>query len=161
MVFNARSATLNRYVPKRKSPELDIQRRVCAYLRKNYPDVIFHSDYAAGLGLTANQATINKSLQSSDALPDLYIFAPGRINPKTGVRYVGLILEVKADGTTVIVKIGENKGRLTSDPHIRKQAAILQRLNEQGWYGNFGVGYQACIDTVDWYFERPKLASLF
>lgn len=152
--------TTLRYIPKRKSPELDIQRRVCAYLRKEYPGVLFHSDYSAGLGLTQNQATINKSLQFDNGMPDLYILHPGRKN-KDGTPYVGLALELKKDGTTVIIKVGENKGRLTSDPHIRKQAGMLQRLNSVGWYANFAVGYQSAIDTIDWFFERPKNTSLF
>jgi hypothetical protein len=152
---------VERYIPKRKSPELDIQQRVCSYLRKEYPHVLFHSDYSAGLGLTQHQATINKSLQFGSGLPDLYILHPGRVNPTTGLRYVGLAMELKKDGTTVIIKIGQNKGRLTSDPHIRKQAGMLQRLNAVGWYGNFAIGYQASIDMIDWYFERPKNTSLF
>jgi hypothetical protein len=160
MVF-ARNTTLTRYVPKRKSPELDLQRRVCSYLNKYYEGVLYHSDYAAGLGLTMNQAAINKSLQSTAGLPDLYIFKHGRINPKTGQPYVALALELKKDGTTVVVKIGQNKGRLTSDPHIRKQAAVLQRLNDDGWYANFAIGYDEAIRIIDWYFERPKPTSLF
>lgn len=142
------------YIPKRKSPELDIQRRVCQYLRDNYPGVMFHSDYSAGLGLTENQAKINKSIQFDSGMPDLYIFARSR-------GYVGLALELKKDGTTVILKIGQNKGRLTSDPHIRKQAGMLKRMSSAGWYGNFAIGYQEAIGIIDWYFERPKNQTLF
>lgn len=160
MVFYPKGATLNRYVPKRKSPELNIQLRVCKYLRDHYPEVIFHSDYSAGLGLTKSQAETNAKLQFSSGLPDLYIFATGRKN-KHGIPYTGLVIELKADGVTVIVSRGQNKGMLTSDPHIRKQAGILQRLNGIGWYGNFAVGYQAAIDLIDWYFERPRPTSLF
>lgn len=143
------------YIPKRKSPELDLQRRVCKYLRDNYPGVIFHSDFAAGLGLTQNQATINRSLQSDSGFPDLTIYKPGRVNKKAGKQYVGLAIELKKDGTPVILKTGLNKGRLTSDPHIQHQARMLTRFNNEGWYANFAVGYLAAIQIIDWYFERP------
>lgn len=115
---------------------------------------MFHSDYSAGLGLTENQAKINASIQSGDKLPDLYIFKASRT-------YCGMALEIKKGGTPVIIKIGQNKGRLTSDPHIRAQAVALKKLIGEGWYGNFGVGYEECIQLIDWYFEKKQNATLF
>lgn len=156
MVFRLHSGGINkkRYIPKRNSPELAIQRRVCTYLKDNYPDVIFHSDYSAGLHLTQNQAKINKSLQSSAGMPDLYILKPSR-------GYNGLFIELKADGVTVILKTGKDKGKLTSDLHIRQQAVILRRFNELGYYANFAVGYESAVAIIDWYMDRPKNTSLF
>lgn len=149
------------YIPKRKKIELDIQIRACSYTRKNYPHVIFHSDYAAGLDLTKHQARVNSSIQSEDKFPDWTCFEPSkRINPKTGVPYVGLALELKKDGTTVILKIGPDKGKLTKDEHIRAQAATLRKLNNAGWYANFCIGYDQFIKTLDWYFDNEQ-TSLF
>jgi len=148
------------YIPKRKSTELDLQKRVCKYLRDNYPDVIFHSDFAAGLGLTQHQATLNRSLQSDNGFPDLLIIKPGRVSPKTDQPYVGLALELKKDGTPVIIKVGANKGRLTSDPHIQHQARILTKFNDANWYANFAVGYSSSIRIIDWYFNRPQQKML-
>lgn len=128
--------------------------RVCRYLDKYYPGVLYHSDYSAGLHLTENQARINKSIQSGPGFPDLIILNKSRT-------YSGLAIELKADGVPVIIKSGQNKGRLTSNPHIRQQAQVLRKLIDQGWYANFGVGYQAAVDLIDWYFEKPKNANIF
>jgi hypothetical protein len=149
-----------RYTPKRSKPELAIQLRLCTYLRKNYPTAIFHSDYAANADLSKNQQKINSALQSRHKFPDLIIFARGRINPKTGQPYIGLAIELKNDGSTVILKVGPNKGKLTSNEHIREQAKTLRTLNEQGWYANFAIGYTNAQKLIDWYF-RNESASLF
>lgn len=121
---------------------------------------MFHSDYSAGLGLSMNQATINRSLQFGPGLPDIYIFKRGRPN-KEGIPYVGMALELKKDGTTIILKNGQNKGRLTSNPHVRQQAHMLKNLIDEGWYANFGVGYADCVRLIRWYFGEPQNMSLF
>lgn len=141
------------YIPKNRKTELDMHVRVCNYLRKNYPHVVFHSDYAAGLDLTESQAKKNKSLQSRYKFPDLTIFAKSR-------GYAGLALELKKDGTTVILKIGPDKGKLTKNPHIREQAVTLRKLAAEGWFANFSIGYQQTIKIIDWYFENEQ-QSLF
>lgn len=138
-----------RYIPKKKKPELNIQLRVCRYLRQNYPDVIFHSDYAANADLSKNQQKINSALQSRHKFPDIIIPAASR-------GYVGLVLELKNDGTTVILKIGPNKGKLTTDEHIRGQAVTLRKMAADGWYANFTIGYQQTINVIDWYFQREQ-----
>lgn len=149
------------YTPKIKKLELDVQKRLARHVRKTYPHVIFHSDFGANLDMTEWQAKTNKALQSDDKFPDFTIFAPSRrINPKTGRPYIGLALELKKDGETVILKIGKNKGKLTSDPHIRAQAKTLRKLNEQGWYANFGIGYEPSKKIVDWFFDNLN-APLF
>lgn len=148
------------YIPKIKKVELDIQKRICRHIKKTYPHVIFHSDFGANLDMTEYQAKANKALQSEDKFPDLTIFAPGRINPHTGRPYIGLALELKKEGTPVILKIGKDKGRLTKDEHIRAQARTLRKLNDQGWYANFGIGYEQSKKIVDWYFGNEN-ASLF
>lgn len=150
-----------RYIPRKKTPELDMQKRVCNYLRKNYPDVVFHSDFGASADLSEHQAKLNKALQSYDKFPDLTIFKTGRVNETTGVRYIGLAIELKKDGTTVILKTGPNKGRLTTNEHIREQAKTLRKLNAEGWYSNFAIGYDQAIRIIDWYFEKPQNTSLF
>ena len=142
------------YIPKQKKLELDIHKRLCSHIRKTYPHVIFHSDFGANIDMTEHQAKTNKALQSEDKFPDLTVFAPGRINPKTGQPYIGLALELKKDGTPVILKIGKDKGKLTKSEHIRAQARTLRKLNEQGWYANFGIGYEQSKKFVDWYFDN-------
>lgn len=148
------------YIPKRKKPELEIQLRLAKYVRKTYPNSIFHSDFGANLDMTEYQAKLNKALQSADKFPDFTVFAPGRVCKDTGNRYIGLALELKKDGTTVILKVGKDKGKLTKNEHIRAQAATLRKLNQQGWYANFAIGYEQAKKLVDWYFDNLN-AELF
>lgn len=142
-----------RYIPKKKKTELAIQVRVCNYLRKNYPHVVFHSDYGANADLSEHQKKINKSLQSRYKFPDLTIFAASR-------GFCGLALELKKEGTAIVLKIGPNKGKLTTDEHVRLQAVTLRKLKEAGWYANFAIGYEQSIKFIDWYFENEQ-QSLF
>lgn len=152
--FRLKYPSQKKYIPKHKKTELGIHQRVCRYLDKNYPHIIYHSDYAAGLHLSEHQASVNKSIQSGPGFPDLTIYAKSR-------GYTGLALELKADGVTVILKTGQNKGRLTSNPHIRLQASVLRKLNDEGWYANFAIGYHQATHIIDWYFERPQNHRLF
>lgn len=145
-----------RYVPKQRKHELEIQKKLCNYVRKTYPHVVFHSDYGANVDLTEYQAKLNKALQSRHKFPDIVFLAPGRINPSTNKPYIALAIELKKDGTTVILKIGPNKGKLSTNEHIREQAKTLRVLNKQGWYANFAVGYDAAKQMIDWYFNNEN-----
>lgn len=137
------------YIPKKNKVELGIQVRVCNYLRKNYPHVVFHSDYAANADLSEHQKKVNKSLQSYYKFPDIVILEPSR-------GFVGMAIELKSPGTSVVLKVGPNKGKLTTNEHIRQQAVTLRRLNKHGWWANFLIGYDQTIKTIDWYFEREQ-----
>lgn len=148
------SRTSQRYVPKVIKHEESIQLQVCSYLRLQYPNVIFRSDYASGLMLTINQARTHKRLQSSRSFPDLFIYEARR-------GFHGLALELKKDGTAVILKIGPRKGKLSSDPHIQEQAEMLQRLANGGYYAEFAVGFDEAVAKIDWYFGNDNQPSLF
>jgi len=135
---------------------------VCSYLRLQYPRVIFRSDYASGLHLTPNQARTHKALQSGRAWPDLFIYEPRTVKTKDGERfYCGMALEIKKEGTVIIVTQGERKGRITSDPHIQEQFMMLKALSGKGYYTNFAVGFDEAQKIIDWYMGRPDNASLF
>lgn len=141
-----------RYVPKNTKHEENIQLAVCNYLRLQYPHVTFRSDYASGLKLTLNQAAKHKRLQSGKSWPDLFIYAPMVHGDKT---YYGLALELKKDGTTVILKTGKRKGHLSTEQHIQEQAVMLKELNRLGYYANFAVGFDQAKRFIDWYFKKP------
>lgn len=76
-------------------------------------------------------------------------------------QYYGLALELKTEGTSVIMKIGPRKGRLSTDKHIQEQAVMLKALIKRGYYANFAVGLDDAIRLIDWYFKRPQTAELF
>lgn len=149
-----------RYIPKVKKHEESIQKQVCSYLRLQYPTVIFRSDYASGLKLTMNQAVQHKRMQSSRSFPDLFIYEPRFIN---GVQYAGLAMELKKDGTTIVVKIGPQKGHLTANPHIREQVLMCRELKKRGYYATIACGFTQAIKVIDWYFGKTKAetAQLF
>lgn len=58
------------------SKEAILHQQVCQYLRMQYPDVIFRTDFAAGVKMTMGQAVRHKKLQSGKAYPDLFIAEP-------------------------------------------------------------------------------------
>jgi hypothetical protein len=137
------------YRPKHNKVEQHIHLAIASHLRKQYPEVVFHIDFASDADLSAHQRSLNSRLQSRHKFIDVTIFAKSR-------GYCGLALEVKKDNTTVILKIGPNKGKLTTDPHIREQAKTLRKLIDAGWYANFGIGEKQCLKIIDWYFEREQ-----
>jgi hypothetical protein len=147
-----------RYSPAKIKREESLQRQICRYLKLQYPNLIFRSDYASGLQLTINQAAIHKSLQSSRSWPDLFIYKSSR-------GYHGLGLELKREGTVIYLSRGPRKGKLTSDPHIQEQAMMLQELNNLGYFARFGVGFDQCQRIIDWYlnpnYKEPDNTELF
>lgn len=142
------------YIPKVKKLEENVQRRVATYLRREYPGVEFHSDYAAGLKLTENQARIRKSLNSGRGWSDMFIAYPSR-------GYHGLFLELKKEGVSIYCKTGPRKGQLVASEQIEIEAEFLDKMNRLGYLARFTVGYDKAITLIDWYFEKPENTSLF
>lgn len=149
-----------RYIPKHVKHEESLQKQVCSYLRLQYPQVIFRSDYSSGLHLTEYQAKTHKSLQSSRAWPDLFIYNPQFVK---GVQYAGLAIELKKSGTTIVLKTGPRKGHITANPHIQEQVLMLKELKRLGYYATICCGIDEAIKTVDWYFGKSAMqnAELF
>lgn len=138
---------------KRQKPEEKVQLRVCAYLKKVYPQIIFACDLASGMNLGKRIGGMNTRLRSSRALPDLFIASirderlyPANFQAKI---YHGLFIELKKEDATVFLK----NGSLSADKHIREQAAILERLRALGYKAEFGVGFDATVKIIDEYLE--------
>lgn len=112
-----------------------------------YGHVIFRSDYASGLHLTPYQANTHRSLQSSRAFPDLFIYEPSR-------GFHGMALELKKDGTTIILKTGPRKGLVSTDQHIQEQAKMINDLRHKGYYADFAVGFDEAVAKINWYFGK-------
>ena len=143
-----------RYIPKTKKHEENLQRAICTYIRRRYPDVIFRSDYSSGLRLTKNQANINKSLQSGRAFPDLFLYEPRG-------DYAGLAIELKKEGTAIIVTKGPRKGHLVANEHLQEQYLVLKGLQRKGYKAEFGVGYEQTVKIIDSYMGVPENTELF
>jgi hypothetical protein len=114
---------------------------------------MFRSD-GGGLPLSQTQAAIFKSQQSDSGWPDLTIFKPSR-------GYHALMIELKKEGTAIYLKTGRRKGKLSSNPHIQNQAAVLNKLNAEGYCARFGVGFDSTVKLIDWYLGKPQNTELF
>lgn len=136
----------HRYIPKNKKPEETLQIRVASYLKRHYPSTIFLSD-AAGLFMTIPMAVKWKRMNSDHARPDLLILAPSADG-----EYAAMALELKPEGTTIIVTRGPEKGNMTVNAHIREQAYCHTLLRGLGYYADFAVGYDDAITQIDKYF---------
>lgn len=112
---------------KKQNPEYQIQAAFVLQMAHRYPGIMVFSDTAAHIGKTMFQQIRANKLQSEIAKdwPDVFVAQPSG-------DYAGLFLEFKAkspylkDGVT-----------LSSDKHIRAQAATMDRLRERGYFCAF------------------------
>lgn len=135
--------------------ELDLQAQVADYIRLQYPDVIFHSDFGSGIKLTMGQAIKQKRLNGGRrSWPDMFIAKAKLMQTKDGLPFVkhGLFLELKKDG----VRILKRDGSLVADEHIREQAKMLQALERNGYEARFAVGFDQAKQVIDNYIGRKK-----
>lgn len=116
--------------------ESELQTKVADYLRLQYPNVVFHSDYGSGVKLTVRQATIQKRQNGfRRGWPDMFIAEKSAL--ANGVTlFSGLFLELKRENT----RLKKRNGEWASD-HIAEQAKIIEQLNERGYLATFAVGF--------------------
>jgi hypothetical protein len=133
----------------RKKQEESLQLSISRFLKLQFPNVIFTAE-SSGLKLTMGQAIKAKLMRSSRALPDMLILHPTS-------KYHGLCLELKKEGTCIIVSVGDQKGQLTADKHIREQYDILLNLRKKGYYAEFAVGADQAIEIIRKYMAGEEL----
>lgn len=130
--------------------ELELQAQVADYLRLQYPNVLFHSDFGSGIKLTPGQAVKQKRLQGGRrAWPDMFI-AKQRTLAHDGDKYyyAGLFLELKREGTRLAKKNGE-----PASEHIREQAETLRDLRQRGYAAGFACGFDEAKKIIDEYLR--------
>ena len=128
--------------------ELELQAQVADYLRLQYPNVLFHSDFGSGIKLTMGQAAKQKRLQGGRrAWPDMFI-AKQRTLAHDGNKYYysGLFLELKRNGTRLKKKTGD-----WASDHIKEQAETLEALRVEGFAAAFAVGFDEAKKIIDEY----------
>lgn len=132
----------------RNDDEYKICLMISRYLNLQYPNVLYHWDYA-GLNLSKAQAGRMKSLQGKRGWPDLFIAHP-RIDKTNheGIVFAGLFIEVKKEGTNIYKKNGEP----TTD-HISDQIRCLNILEKRGYCAWFGIGFDHCKKIIDNYLK--------
>ena len=123
--------------------ELELQIVVADYLRLQYPDILFHSDFGSGAHLTVRQAIIQKRQNGGRrGYPDLFI-------AESRNKYHGLYLEIKTESNSPYKK----DGTLKKDKHIEEQAEMLEKLCARGYKAEFGVGIEECKKIIDEYLR--------
>lgn len=135
--------------------EIDLQAQVADYLRLQYPDVIFHSDFGSGIKLTMGQAIKQKRLNGGRrSWPDMFVAKAKLMQTKDGMPFIkhGLFLELKKDG----VRILKRDGSYVADEHIREQARMLESLEREGYEARFAVGFDQAKQIIDDYIGRKK-----
>ena len=125
--------------------EADLQVQVADYLRLQYPDVMFHSDYGSGIKLTMGQAIKQKRQNGGRrAWPDMALAEPRG-------KYHGAYIELKRPGTRIFKK----DGTLVADEHIREQFDVLEQLRKRGYIAEFACGFDEAKEIIDNYLGRP------
>lgn len=124
--------------------------KVCDYLRKNYPDVLFRTDFSSGMKMTPGQAAKHKKFQKSRAWPDLFIACSDCDGWE--IKQSGLFLELKAEGT----KLYKKNGEMVANKHYQEQAEMLEKLRSNGYIAEFAVGYDEAIKIITEYLGKPN-----
>ena len=124
--------------------------KVCDYLRKNYPDVLFRTDFSSGMKMSPGQAAKHKKFQKSRAWPDLFIACSDRDGWE--IKQCGLFLELKAEGT----KLYKKNGEMVANKHYQEQAEMLEKLRLNGYIAEFAIGYKDAIEQIREYLGKPK-----
>lgn len=139
--------------------ESTLQCHVADYLRLQYPNVLFHSDYGAGIKLTPGQAIKQKRQNGGRrAWPDMFIAEPRTVVVgKDKYHYAGLFIELKRDSTRILTK----NGTLVADAHIREQYDLLVDLEQRGYKASFAVGFDQAKQIIDEYLGKPHEAVEF
>lgn len=130
--------------------ESDLQTQVADYLRLQYPDVMFHSDFGSGIKLTPGQAVKQKRQNGGRrAWPDMFVAEPKIDGDDCGNIFEcrgGLFLELKKDGTRLKKKNGE-----WANNHIAEQAEVLEELRSRGYCAEFAIGFDEAKKIIDEY----------
>ena len=124
----------------RASKEYQLYKQVAAYLRLQYPKVMYHFDLT-GVNLSKAQAGMTKAIQDCSGYPDLFI-----AESRNGTH--GLYLELKAEGT----RLHKRNGELASD-HIKQQSRVLHDLRSKGYDAWFAVGFDEAKKLIDEYLR--------
>lgn len=136
--------------------ELELQAQVADYIRLQYPDVIFHSDFGSGIKLTMGQAIKQKRLNGGRrSWPDMFIAEQSLRHEDVSDHaigewnYAGLFIELKREGTRIFKK----DGKLVADEHIREQFDMLADLRNRGYAAEFACGFDEAKKLIDDYMK--------
>lgn len=140
-------------------PEAILHLQVANYIKWQHRNLIFVSDFAAGLFLPPWLAKRQAELRSSRSYPDIFIAKP--VDP-----YHGLFLELKKEGTVIFKKDGSV--RASKKDWYLEQVEMHKKLNELGYLAVFAIGYKNTVKIIEDYLkggspneDRPTSDSAF
>lgn len=108
-----------------KHQEYVLQKAVCRFLEKEYPNVLFLSDTIGNVKLTESQAYRNKQIQKNGfKCPDLLILEPNKL-------YKGLFIELK------IKSPYRKDGKLYKNAHLEAQEKSIKDLIDRRYFACF------------------------
>lgn len=139
--------------------EAELQKQIATYIRLQYPDVVFHSDFGSGVKLNYKQAVMQKIQNGGRrAWPDMFIAEPMPrcIDGSWNHEYNGLFIELKKEGT----RLKKKNGEWASD-HIAEQYDVLDRLRFRGYKAEFAVGWDEAISLIDDYLGGKDEHSVY
>lgn len=120
--------------------ESELQANVALYIKMQYPEVLFHSDFGSGIKLKPWQAKAQKIQNGGRrAWPDMFIAEPKK-------NYHGLFIELKKEGTRLKKKNGD-----WASSHIEEQCEVLNTLEALGYKAKFAVGLEEALALIDDY----------
>lgn len=122
--------------------EADLHQQVVNYLKYQYPNVLFRTDFAAGIKMSIGQAVKHKALQKCRAWPDIFIAQPAG-------QWYGLFIELKKEG----VKL-EKKDGTPATPHISEQVEMMYSLIDLGYYCEICPGFDHAKAVIDSYMKK-------
>ena len=128
-----------------RKTEENLHLKICDYLRKNYPDVLFRTDFSSGMKMTPGQAAKHKKFQKGRAWPDLFIAESNNFAS-------GLFLEIKAEDVIVF----NTNGKVRKNKHLIEQDKMLKELRKKGYRARFAIGYEQAIFEIQQYLGEPK-----
>lgn len=128
-----------------RKTEENLHLKICDYLRKNYPDVLFRTDFSSGMKMSPGQAVKHKKFQKSRAWPDLFI-------AESNTLASGLFLEIKAENVIVF----NMNGKVRKNKHLIEQDKMLKELRKKGYRARFAIGYEQAIFEIQQYLGEPK-----
>lgn len=125
--------------PKIKVTELSVHNQVCKYLKAQYPNVMFLSDFAAGIKMSIGMASRQSLQKSNHAFPDIMVFEKDIYE-----KYNGLFIELKRDHDALYAK----SGQYIKSQHIEDQLNCLYALRDRGYKAEFACGFDEAVGII-------------
>ena len=134
-----------------KAKEENVQMQVAQYLRLQYPNIIFRSDFSAGAKMSWGLINKNNAMQGKRGFPDMFIAESAPCKDNSG-DYFGLFLELKREG----VKVFKKDGVTFVNDHFEEQFNTLTSLNKKGYYAVFAFGFEQAKNIIDGYLNGER-----